>query len=341
VRIKIAERLHPFTHLPGMCCLLPGSSLCLQLFPARIRLYDLSKRHREDLGELILGLTGPVRDFTAIQDLERGEVRLSGHALEGYFRLVCRPLAAEKKMAFAIMKGNIPVELNTEAVVLTKEAMAPAVIERLSLGSHKAQDWTLMQRRKSLQEILPIWFSLGQLMPQPPQAPCGGLLQECRDLIDKCDREKLSPAFLKVFLAAFSDMLVPHLKDENFGGFSFPEAPESLSPLVLLTEGAAQIRRLFLQQEGSRLAILPVLPPELPCGRGLGWHCPPYGRLDLEWTKKAVRRLIFHAECDGSITFLFPPDLKEFRFQKKERLSCGSTISIEKGQDYLLDNFRR
>lgn len=313
MKIQIAERLHPFSHVPGTSLVLPGSTIVLQIFPTLLRTPN---------AEVQIKLTGPVNGFTIIQDLEKCEVRVLGHAEEGYFCYLCR---ADRGLE--LLKGNISFS------PLTFNSSIPSSNERLSLGSHKKQDWTLIQRRESLEEILPLWFRLGQLTPA--EEASGGLLQLCQEQ----SRQTVIPALLNLFRAGFSELLVPRLQDTQYQGFTIPPIGRG-SPFGLLSEGARLIRSLFIQQDNSTLSILPKLPPQFHAGRMTGIRCPPFGELDLEWSKKEVRRLIFRAESDGELHFTFPKGVNSFRLNRQERLVCGSPIPIQKNLEYFLDNFQ-
>lgn len=345
MKITIAERLHPFSHVPGISCMLPGSSFSLQVFPTLLRLHDLTSCQLALAGEANLSITGPVKDFTVIQDLEQCEIVVFGHAQEGYFRYHCR--AHVEGMRIEVAKGGLQIDSQTPKIQLGKEALPKKTFERLSLGWHKAQDWTLMQRRLALEELLPLWHRLGQITPKPAFYSNEGaalLLDVCRDLIAKRDRVALVPALENLFLAGFSGLFVPRLIDGQHQGFALPPiSPQcQLSPLILLTEGADLIRSLFVQQNQNELAILPALPPQFHCGRMVDLETS-LGKLDLEWSKKQIRRLILRTATDGQVRFLFQTGLKEFRLQegsRKEFLACGETLSVEKGREYLLDNFR-
>ncbi|MCE5317302.1 MAG: hypothetical protein LLG04_08060 [Parachlamydia sp.] len=351
MKITIAERLHPFSHVPGIACMLPGSSLKLQIFPTLLRLYDLASFNPELKGEATLTLTGPVKDFTVLQDLERCEITVFGQAQEGYFRYHCR--ANEGGMFIEVVKASIQMQSHAACIQLgvtsTLQKPLDRSLERLSLGWHKAQDWTQMQRRLALEELLPLWHRLGQMTPKPIAHAHEGsalMLDACRELIAKSDREALVPAFQKLFLAGFTDLFIPRLEDDQNQGFALLALSQEcqLSPLILLTEGTDLIRSLFVQQENNAISILPALPPQFHCGRLVGIECEPCGSLDMEWSKKQIRRLKFRAKTDGQVQFLFQPELKEFRLRagsRKEIMACGDTLSIEKGQEYLLDNFRR
>ena len=63
MKIAIAERLKPFSHTPGVACLIPGTCWKVEAFPTLLRIgekYDLP-----------LPITGPVADFTLELDLEK------------------------------------------------------------------------------------------------------------------------------------------------------------------------------------------------------------------------------------------------------------------------------
>jgi hypothetical protein len=137
VKITILQKLAPFSHLPGTCCLIPNSSWVVQAFPTLLKFENcITGEKREE----VLPWKGPIKDFTVQQDLERGCVRIFGHTAQGY-------------------------RLHT-----IQEGKPPSRLEKLSLGMHKALDWEMVKRRCNMAEILPVWFRLGQLVPPSGQA---------------------------------------------------------------------------------------------------------------------------------------------------------------------------
>ena len=128
------------------------------------------------------------------QDLEKGEVVITGKTVEGYKR-------------HAIQRGTIPPH-----------------IERLSLGSHKWLDWEMVKRRGDLCDILPVWFRLGQMVPRD------GKMNFPSDF-DKLD---VVPFLEMVFHAYFSGILVPRLFDEDHQGIFLEGKPIATAPLALL-----------------------------------------------------------------------------------------------------------
>ncbi len=65
----------------------------------------------------------------------------------------------------------------------------------------------------------------------------------------------------------------------------------NVSPLAFLTEGARLIRNHFIEEEPNGIKILPALPPECHAGRLINVAIKGVN-LDLEWSKKTIRRLI-------------------------------------------------
>lgn len=283
--IRIAQRFHPFSKEPGTCCLIPGTTYALQFFPTLIKVYDLAQSGWLLIREI--PIESPSR-FLVTMDLERGEVRFGKEVM--------------------YIEGVTPVPCGH--------------VERLALGSHKKQEWELVRRRCDLAEILPIWFRLGQMVPQVATKLTG-----TAELLERGE-------FRKAFLAGFSGIMTPHLEDRMHYGYTEGDAQES-SPLVLLTEGYKRIRKLFLV-ESDEIAILPELPTELHAGRMLGLKVSA-GELDLEWSKKFIRRMQLRAEIDGVVKFSFAKGVKRMRVNGKVIGVDG--VEVEKGSVYQFDRF--
>jgi hypothetical protein len=368
MHIEIAERLHPYSHLPGAYFVLPGSSLRLQIFPSLIRVDDLSGSVPKQLCVVSLNAKGPVVDFTAQQDLERGEIVVWGKSKVGYFRYKIRSngngfiIAMQKAPNDGIVlasegewsiHSDVLAKAGTSHLVGAKSAIAvesfavPSDIERLTLGNSKAQDWSLMRRRVSLDEILPLWHRLGQMVPKLHAERASGtaeLLDKCREAIAGGYPDKILAPFEALFLAGFDTGLSPRLQDTEHQGI-VPQTKSIVgSPLQLLTDGAAIIRSLFIQADAKGVRILPALPPEFHCGRFLGLKCPGYGKFDIEWTKKAIRRVVFSATETRQVVFTFSQDITGCRLRtsyKDPGVKCASgvPIAITAGTVYWFDNF--
>ena len=335
MRITIAQRLRPFSHTPGTLCILPGSAMAVRVFPTLVQLYNLSGPVPELIKELPLTLHGPVEGFTVQQDLEKGRVLFWGHYREGYFRYRLGRVAG--KGAFALIS-----EPGGEG-----DGYVPPITDRLSLGCHKAQDWDLIIRRTDLTEIFPFWLRLGQLIPPHTVEEVQGtatLLVRCREAILAADKLAIVPAFEDLFRAGFEGMLTPRLTDTDHQGLAPPLGGHPTgSPLALVYEGAQLIRSLFIQQDGDVVKVLPVLPPQFHCGRYLSIRLGA-GLLDLEWSKKAIRRMVFRSEVDATLRWGFQKGIRTYRLRESNK-DRGKSIPVDeplvaqKDRCYYFDNF--
>lgn len=320
MKIQIAARFRPFSHLPGASCVLPGSCVVIEAFPTLLRIGPQ---------EWKMPLTGPVHGFTLQQDLEKNVVFVFGRAKEGYFRL--RLQAHDDGVQIISEKGP----LSSDKINVKMRRAPLGAPERLSLGSHKAQDWDLVQRRLGLKEILPLLFFLGQKIPKVgPQKLSGTatLLQ----WPDK--RDALEEALLRLIQAGFKGMLVPRWIDDQYQGLS-PDTPTLGDPFFILQEAARQIRSLFFEQNERRLAFLPRLPISFDAGRMVGLIAPGIGTIDFEWSKKRLRRVVLYANTSGEVLFDLPKEIATFRIQRKQKISKNTPILLESNKTYHFDCF--
>jgi hypothetical protein len=360
--ITIAQRFRPYSHIPGIFCLLPCSPFRLQIFPTRLIVHDLSQAEPKWIEELRWDLTGPLKDFMVQTDLEGRSILICGHAREGYvrFRLSSE---ADSKLVFLVEKAppsgihiyqsqgpSFSLSSKESFEMIKREIAWPAAlngtVERLALGSHRAQNWDLVPQRCDLAEIFPIWNLMGQLTPDLPLHDQGAvaLLEEYHSILSANQPEKMEELFKKLFKAAFYGLLVPRLMDDQYQGI-IPSCSvaETASPLVLLTEGRHSIRRLFIQETEEQIEILPVLPPQLHAGRYLNLQLKSAARLDMEWSKKTIRRMILSSEQDQTLLFSFKK-VKSFRIRCGEkdpgqRVDNGLPLAFEKNCYYFFDNF--
>lgn len=366
MRISIAERLKPFTHVMGTSTILPGWGCLVQIFPCLIRLHHLKGSLPVLLDEFSLDLKGPVQQFTVCNDLEKGRMTLSGITAEGWMRyhLISAKQTENVRLVvdrapgrgIAIQNGGMShvLQAKEEFNLLNQETSFESyqvpLCDRLSLGNHKAQDWELIKRRFSLSEILPLVHRLGQLIPSMPPSHCHegtlALLEACEQSFTTERPEKGEETWHHFLRGCFQQLLVPQLVDGDHQGLSIkqPLFSNDISPLVILSEASRLIRKLFVQQENHTLSILPYLLPSLHHGRLIDVSVEG-GKLSIEWTKKSIRQLIFHAEKDQEWIFKFRSDVKSYRLrqhvkEKGERQNCGAPVSLKKKCCYLFDNFQ-
>ncbi len=363
MQILIPERICPFSHLPGTSTLLPGSLCRLQIYPCLIRVFDPDGQGSDPIEEIKIFLKGPCQPFTLFNDLERGRLTVSGKSAEGWFRyhlFACHEqgllyLSLEKAPEGRLLfqkRGSDP------CILLEKERSALAGIHavplnlparsRLFLGCHKQQDWDLIQRRGRLDELLPLVFRLGQLLPALPSPPKGtgtfALLEQCQEALSVGQPEKgerLWSIFLK---GCFIDFLVPQLSDSLHLGLVETAPSFSASALPLLTEGSRLIQRLFVAQESGSLSLLPYLLPSLHCGRLINVSIGAEAKLSLEWTKKKIRRMVLWTGKNWDYALQFRPHVQTFRMrrslgEKGKQVYASSPLSLENESCYFFDHF--
>lgn len=326
--ITIGERLRPFSHVRGTKCLIPGTTFFVEVFPALVRFYDLKEKKPEYIKEVAWEIEGPLDQFIVFQDLERN----------------CVTVVANRKTYHLLPSLEISSKKHPEGSNDSSK-------ERLSLGSHKKQEWEVIYKREDFRTIFPLWFRLGNLLKFPTLKEKGkgifSVLDECQEKIDANHPEHILPIFRKLFLVGFSGMLVPRLHDEEYQGISLPNQEDpQISPLYLLSEGARLIRSLFFKAKSNQLFLLPSLPPEFFAGRMLHLSCLPFGKISLEWNKKSIKKAVFHASQSGILHFHLHPSLITFRVRtslqdRGIRLSNGEGLEIKSNSVYLLDHFEK
>lgn len=351
--ISIAERFRPYSKQAGSACLLPLSNLQLQIYPAYIKIYDLSLAEPVLKYEFPLPIQGPVQDFTIMQDLEKGCLKVWGESKEGFFRYRVHATDSPEGIAFILEKTPTPqLFAALPAAYQQKDAIRSLPgIERLSFGVTKKADWTLVHRRFELAEILPFWFRLGQLTPAVEEHSEGAasMLHAIEDAIASRDPVGLSTCFKNLYLAGFDGLLNSHLKDLNHHGFDIPEVPAGSqhSPLLLLKKGARLIKQMLVDvPQPQRIDILPCLMSELHAGRFCNASLGNIGWLDLEWSKKQTRRIVFFSAENQTLSFHFQSSLSSYRLCKANSnvmklKTCGDAVAFEANTTYFLDRFQR
>lgn len=325
MKITIAARHRPYSHQPGTKALIPRGPYTLQAFPTLIRLFEGDAL----LYERKLPFSGPVKNFTLMQDLEKGILKFFGHAKEGYFSY-----EVAHKGALVEFKGN----RESFTFDVTHKPLPKQEVERLSLGSHKAQEFELMARRLDLKEILPLWFHLGQITPVQPIAKIEGTLALLKPPSGK---NEILATFSHLFLAGFDSLFSPKINDDRYLGLSpWCEETKEVSALPLLTEGAKLIRSLFFKNEDNHFEFLPLLPHYFPSGRFINIKAEG-ATIDFEWTERRIRKVMIHPHKAGDLVLSFPKEIKSFRLNKKGRLETNLPLKVESGITLFLDRFEK
>ncbi len=339
MKITIAERLKPFSHLPGTRCILPFTGWELQAFPTLLKFKHLETL---EMQEYRLDWKGPVLDFTVQLDLEKGVIEVFGHTACGYRRVVLKRIEEgiellQKERGRVILPPMSDRYLNRSFP-----------FERLSLGTSKTLDWEYVCRRRDLREILPVWFYLGQMVSSKESTRVGAAA-----LLKECEKMEVASHYLKFFLVGFHGLLTPRLRDVDYQGI-IPEISctekscegEEGSPLTILSEGAGLIRSLFFKEINQEWAILPLLPPEFHSGRLVNVRTHQGDKIDLEWSKKTLRRLLIHPQQSRKVFLRLQKKLTSYRFrtslkEKGIRQNSDQPLFLVSGQTLFLDRFEK
>ena len=354
--IRMRAKLRPYSHEMGTRCLIPGSSWAVTPYPSQIDFVNLERQKEQESFSVSCSIEGPLDEFTVMQDLERGCVRVFGRGKQGMFSY-CISFSNSKITLFLdravgeivfvyrskkwVLKRKEYLEIPTSSTCQTFESK-----EKLHFGCYKAQDWTLLKRRLSLKEILPIWFALGKTLGSIPSLDVGASrpLLQCKESIEKRDRVAVGSHFLHLFRVGFEGMFSPNLDDFNHQSFKKEPIPSRCSPLVLLSAGAKIIRQMFVEEDSLSLKILPCLPVELHAGRFMGVQCRDL-LLDFEWTKKQIFRVLLKPQIDRTYHLKFQSAIKSFRLRRGikhrgEVCQVGSPLHLKAGTSYMLDRFK-
>jgi len=363
--MRIANRYRPFSHQPGTATLIPGSGAVVTAYPTCLTL----ELDRETRCTLKWHLKGLIEDFTLMQDLEQHSVRISGRSEEGFF---CYTLSVcDKQIALKLERGPICgmqgtlmcqgeesfVTLHVKGVIMLGQVRASALpshcLERISFGVAKQQDWDLVRRRKEPLEYFPLWFVLGQTLSFSCQektlsegAPSTLLVEQaCQDL-KQGSKELFLSKLHQVFMASFHSLMVPSGFDCYHHGLTLPsEAFESRHINIdLLYEGYKAIRAMLVMQEEGVIHLLNHLPAAFHSGRACNLSLAG-ALIDLEWSKKYLKKVILTVFEAQTFLFSFQKDLKSFRLaanqgKNKVQCQCSEPLTLSPGI-YVLDQFKK
>lgn len=357
MQIKIAKKLQCFSFKSKTTCSIPGSSWKVTLFPTRLELVDLNNLNQ--VIDLTWDTNGPVSEFRVEQDLERGFIDCSGKSIIGFFKL--RLEAKEGKITVSLKRGpNNGLFLKSEILqkveflqpkeswILSENIQTVSFSpedEKLSFGVHKALEMEKISSRVDLQELFPIWLKLSQKTPGSyPDVENG----TARLLKFPEERDKIFEQYGQLFKAGFDHFFIPKLFDDSYLGYTDPneKITSNLSPLIIIKNGGAKIRSLFFEQEGNTFSILPKLLNLFPCGRFINVSCEEFGKMDIEWSKQRISKVIFHSYKNGIVIFKHPSAIRSCRLRRSRNekgivLSNPQEVFVEKNQIYLFDRFER
>lgn len=358
MKIQIEQKLSPFSHTPGTYFVLPGSSLQVQIFPTRLIFQDLQDEKNASF-VVDLQINGPHKDFTAELHLSEGYVKVFTEAQNGYIRYYLQ--AVKEGVQIYLEKascGLVCFCMGKEIKIHAKEQKLLPIpfsfyeasqIERISFGIHKKLDWDLVKKRRLLDEILPVWFHLSQLVPK--QTPANSedgtlfLLERCKNLMQEKSRVGLYSAWMDLFDSGFEGVLSPRSEDPYFWGTT-PKANSRFSPLLLLESAYFAIRDLFFQEQGNTYSFLPCLPPEFHSGRMVRVRTKDGDQVDFEWSKKTLQKIVWRSAISREIQLNLSNDLSSFRIRKSlkdrgRKMEKTDPVFLEERGVLFLDRFQK
>lgn len=322
MKIKIAQKFKPFSHVKGEKFLFPGTTLVITTFPTRLEIEDLMQIIPPKVKEW--PWTGPVKGFTAELDYDREELKVFGFAKEGYFSYVLK-----------IKEGKLVLHYEKKETVLVQVTPSGKPKEKLSLGSHKAQDLSRIRERLDPAELFPLWLQVAFACPKVDAAR-GRLGQYA--LLKECEKGGVDP-FLNFFQSAFHGCFIPRLIDTEYQGMALP-TKENAHPLPLLIDSVEHLLSLFYKRlSPNHLALLPGLPKELHCGRFVNIPLEGGILVHFEWTKKALRRVVIENPQGWPCTLTFPKSIASCRIRKERRAFRDHTLALQDKGCITLDRF--
>jgi len=354
--ITSAFRFRPFSHVPGVQCLLPQTSLSLKIYPAKLVVANF---------EILFLNFGPMREFTATLDLEKNNVLVHGFVAQGY---LCYHITANEKgfsLYFEKVPENFTGTLTVKPLYENKKIVRKDTFyfecssaftkvahkERLHLGANKAQDAELIIRRKDLTEIIPELYFLSQSVPASDFSEVEklSLYSEALAAVNEKNKEILYQKLYDFCRASFKSLFFPKLFDDEFLGYLYPALTENskATPLCILKKCFQLIRRLFFYEEGSVLHILPALPKEFHAGKMVDLTTSTKDKISLEWTKKRLRQMTIVVKERKEFVFQFPSDVKTYRLQNLKtkdvlgEFTRDSQLLLDADATYLLDHFQK
>jgi hypothetical protein len=191
-------------------------------------------------------------------------------------------------------------------------------------------------------EVLPLWYQFGSpssVTDEPSSTLFGSIIQAIRTK----DTKAIFPAFETLFSAGVEGIFVPKRVDDCFLGYNMPIWPDEVNLPSVPDHVAAAIRSLFLVEEGSVVDLLPCLPRECVSGRLLHEKLFLGHTINIEWRKGVLRRVLLRAAHDGLVTFrssLRAGYIRTLRKPgRKKPFLFREPIEVQKGEEFLLDNF--
>ncbi|MBN2479193.1 MAG: hypothetical protein JXA94_03110 [Parachlamydiales bacterium] len=356
MQIKINQKFYFFTQEIKNTFLILNTHYSVKIYPGLLLFSDLISKKKSF--RVFLNFKGPVKDFKIFQDLKEGFLKISFHIENGFVSYKILPKDKNLQIYFEkAPQEGLDYQFDIKDKVFSKDSRALPIEmlsfvkpqEFLSFGVFKKQDLTLINRRLSLLEIFPIIFFMSQFYIDVDKinTPADELLLKIKSNILNQEKDKLDFHFLTLIKALFFDAFVPRVQDEYFQNIiPYYENLNDLNPIYILKETSRLIRSLFIQEDVQEILILPCLLPIFHAGRFLNIETS-FALIDIEWSKKLIRKVIIKAKETKKIKLSFQSKIKSFRLKNFENSKLFKTfknhdlITFEKEKVYFLDRFQK
>lgn len=327
IRIRVNNK--PFSKDPGAKCMLPLSPYRVTVYPTKLVC---------SMQEMLLPHTGVLHDFHVEQNIDKGWIRISGTAAHG-------------RVAYRVMhRGNEVILLderskNVEKLTVMQSSFQAKKTPKLSFGATKKQDVYSIRRRVDPAEYLPLLYHIGKKYPQDKEVTqgLGALVQDIENAITQKQTEEILTHFNTLFLYGFESIFSPVLHDVLHSGLI--EGHLKTAPHAVLAKIADLIEQMLFQEIRGTLTLLPALPSKLVCGRMT--RIPfSLGEIDIEWTKKKLRRAVIRIQKTGSFSLTIPQKYTSFRVRRPGSHASllrrsGDVFPVCEGDIYFLDRFQK
>lgn len=348
-RIEIRKKLRPFSTRAGIQVPLPAFEMTCKIYPMKV---IFEKKGNEAL-ELYWKFSQDPQKIVTTFDLfhQRIEVQLTFESGVFYYDLIQSKEGLvlnprRQSCGSASFKWDSKtfkkVSLKENVLLLKDRVHLKESMEQLSLGSHKKQEIERIFKDEDFKEILPMLFNLGQYASETSTKAVGSLkvIEEAYKLLVSRGHDQILSVLKPLLSSAFSGIFVPHIEDV-FHWRQESKLEKCPTRFALLEKFYKLIRAFFIESSPMSLSLLPHLPKELFCGRLLQIKERDL-LIDLEWTKKKLRRLKIKSLIDQSIQLKFQKGIQKCRLRvdnKSMLFKNTSSQHFEKNKTYLFDRF--
>ena len=363
--IRISNKLLPFSISPGVRMIIPYTLWQVQIFPTKLILEKGKSCSKYDKKEIIWDIRGPFCFFSAVNDLEKGSIKVYSKNEDGNFFYIIS--AKEKNIVIDIKKipnSSLSYLIDENRKVINKgenislpinnsdfNLLSYETTERLCFGVHKKQQWERVVQRKDLKEILPIWLRIGQYIPCIDEKK-STILKKCEEAIAKKDVKNCLKYLMQTFQTSLSSIvpsiMVPSLVDDQFHGIFTDDNIEEYHPFILLKKGSKLIRSLFFQEHGNKLIFFPLknISSFFPCGRFINIKTDSGIICNMMFSKRKIHTVTIKTFEPKEIELCFPSYVKSFRLRKNRRQKGkiykeNSFILNMEDSFFILDRFQK